>query len=229
MVKGLFMIAFVLCVELTGPKYSAYLGIAINIPFALGEMLLGLEAFFIRDWMHLQLVAYAPIILACLLYFILPESPRWLIATGKMDQARQIVIKGSEANQRPVTPEMLQGTLPATTAKKSLNVLDTLRPLPILWRSLNLYFQWFSVTFCYYGLSYGATNLLGDVHRNYLLVAFFEIPGYLFAMLTMDCWGRRPILSFCQVVAGLSCIISGFLLKNENMAIAQVSSLKKYA
>ena len=61
--KGLFMLAFVLCVEFTGPKYSAYLGIAINIPFALGEMLLGLEAYFIRDWMQLQLVAYAPIIL----------------------------------------------------------------------------------------------------------------------------------------------------------------------
>ena len=30
----------------------------------------------------------------------------------------------------------------------------------------------------------------------------------------MDCWGRRPILSFCQVIAGISCIISG-LLFNE--------------
>ena len=27
-----------------------------------------------------------------------------------------------------------------------------------------------------------------------------EIPGYLFCIFVMDCWGRRPILSFCQVV-----------------------------
>ena len=38
--KGLFMIAFVLCVEFTGLKYPAYLGNAINIPFAIGEMVL---------------------------------------------------------------------------------------------------------------------------------------------------------------------------------------------
>ena len=29
-----------------------------------------------------------------------------------------------------------------------------------------------------------------------------EIPGYIFCILVMDCWGRRPILSFCQVING---------------------------
>ena len=34
----------------------------------------------------------------------------------------------------------------------------------------------------------------------------------------MDCWGRRPILTFCQVVAGLSCILAGlmFLLIDDD-------------
>lgn len=31
-------------------------GIAIEIPFALGEMLLGLEAYYIRDWRTLQVM-----------------------------------------------------------------------------------------------------------------------------------------------------------------------------
>ena len=29
----------------------------------------------------------------------------------------------------------------------------------------------------------------------------------------MDCWGRRPILSFCQIVAGASCIIAGLMFE----------------
>lgn len=106
--KGLFMIAFVLCVEFTGPKYSAYLGIAIEIPFALGEMVLGLQAYFVRDWMQLQLLAYAPIILACLLYFVIPESPRWLLAAGKMEKAKQIVIKGGKSNGVDIPQDLLQ-------------------------------------------------------------------------------------------------------------------------
>ena len=61
------------------------------------------------------------------------------------------------------------------------------------------------------------------LHRNYLLVAFFEIPGYIFAMLIMDCWGRRPILSFCQTIAGAGCIAAGLLVGYEDLAWAQVS------
>ena len=38
------------------------IGIAIEIPFAIGEMILGLEAYFVRDWRTLQIIAYLPII-----------------------------------------------------------------------------------------------------------------------------------------------------------------------
>ena len=219
--KGLFMIAFVLSVEFTGPKYSAYLGVAINIPFALGEMVVGLEAYYLRHWVHLQLAAYAPIIVGCLLWFPLPESPRWLLSRNQADQARKIAQIGAKTNGVPLPEHLLKSPV-VEELSKPLNVLDTLRPFPILMRSLNLWFQWFSVTFCYYGLSFGSTNLLGDVHTNYFLTAFFEIPGYLFAMLVMDCWGRRPILAFCQLVAGVGCISAGLLAGHEDLAILQV-------
>ena len=61
--QAFFMVNFVLCVEYVGPKYTMLAGIIIEIPFALGELLLGLEAYFIRDWFTLQLVAHAPIAL----------------------------------------------------------------------------------------------------------------------------------------------------------------------
>ena len=67
-------------------------------------------------------------------------------------------------------------------------------------------FQWFSVTMCYYGLSFAATDLLGDPYTNALLSYAIEIPGYVFCIIVMDRWGRRPILSFCQILSGISCI-----------------------
>ena len=51
---GCFMVTFVLAVEFVGPKYTMIIGIAIEIPFAMGEMLLGLEAYLIGDWITLQ-------------------------------------------------------------------------------------------------------------------------------------------------------------------------------
>ena len=53
---------------------------------------------------------------------------------------------------------------------------------------------------CYYGLSFASTSLSGNPYSNFFLSVFIEIPGYIFCILVMDCWGRRPILSFCQVM-----------------------------
>ena len=53
-VKGLFVMAFIISVESVGAKFAAFIGIAINIPFAIGELILGLEAYLIRDWRTLQ-------------------------------------------------------------------------------------------------------------------------------------------------------------------------------
>ena len=38
----------------------------------------------------------------------------------------------------------------------------------------------------------------------------------------MDCWGRRPILSFCQLVSGIACIGAGLLAEQEDLIILQV-------
>ena len=67
----------------------------------------------------------------------------------------------------------------------------------------------------YYGLAFASTTLSGDPFTNFFLRSEYfylkspsltltpsvlvDIPGYLFCIIVMDCWGRRPILSFCQV------------------------------
>jgi hypothetical protein len=44
-------------------------------------------------------------------------------------------------------------------------------------------------------------------------------------MAVMDCWGRKPILAFCQILPGAACILAGLLVGNESMAPLQVGSL----
>ena len=97
---ALFMVTFVICVEYVGVKYTMLTGIVIEIPFALGELILGLEAYLIRDWVTLQLVAHLPILALLGLYFFVPESPRWLIAVGRIEEAKVIIQKGAEINGR---------------------------------------------------------------------------------------------------------------------------------
>ena len=217
---GCLMVTFVLAVEYVGFKYTMMIGIVIQIPFALGEFLLGVEALYIRDWFTLQLVAYLPWAILLGLWFIIPESPRWLIAVGRYEEAITIVNRAANVNNATVPRGLLDVTMasekedctqlePINDNKPSFK--DLFMPRFMAFRTLNMFYQWFAVTMCYYGLTFASVSLGGDPHTNYLLGVSIEIPAYMFCILVINCLGRRPILSFCQAIAGISCIISGFL------------------
>ena len=88
---------FNLVVELVGRKYKSKIGI-LQAPFAIGEVLVSFTAWMIRDWITFQIVVSAPLFLLLLLYFIIPESPRWLIATRRFDEAKEVLEKASRKN-----------------------------------------------------------------------------------------------------------------------------------
>merc|ERR1719431_2358172 len=99
---GCFMVCFVLVVEHVGYKFTMLVGIAIEIPFAIGEAILGVEAIFIRDWGTLQVVAYLPLLSLLGLWWLVPESPRWLIGSGQLDRAKEVIREVAQGNHREV-------------------------------------------------------------------------------------------------------------------------------
>ena len=62
-----------------------------------------------------QIYSSVPIFLLLLLYFITPESPRWLIANKRYGEARVIVTKAAKINRKHVPEEVLK--MPGMNAK----------------------------------------------------------------------------------------------------------------
>ena len=63
----------------------------IEFFFAGGSMLLACLAYYIRDWVWLQLAVSIPLSLFVLFFFIIDESPRWLLIKGKMKQFEKVI------------------------------------------------------------------------------------------------------------------------------------------
>ena len=78
---------------------------------------------------------------------------------------------------------------------KKPTFFDLFYPKTILFRSLNMFYQWFSVTMCYYGLSYASTSLLGNPYTNFSLSVFIEIPGPRFSTTFIT-----HMFSNCQII-----------------------------
>ena len=57
--------------------------------------------------MIFQLVAYTPLIIFLVVWFLVPESPRWLLAVDRKDEAVDIIRKGAKVNNRSVPEQVL--------------------------------------------------------------------------------------------------------------------------
>jgi len=211
---GTFMMTFNLALEYVGTKWRCLFGILIETPFATGGLVVGLVSWAgIRDWQTLSLVLSAPNILVLAYWWLLPESPRWLIAKNKEEKLMQVLENGAEVNGKP-KPEAKNLRISDSNSQKNVgkaNFLDLFRPLPILLRTGTMFLNWLVTTLCFYGVTSAAATLTPDLYTNYMLAIAVEIPAHFASYFLLDTLGRRHVLGLAQLLAGAACIAAGFI------------------
>lgn len=85
--------------EIVGTQWRAAITVLYQIPFSLGHMSLAGFAFLFRHWQHLQIAITLPSIILLSYWWVVPESPRWLLAFGRQRAACRILQKGANINQ----------------------------------------------------------------------------------------------------------------------------------
>ena len=208
---GIFLNAFTISIELVDIKYRQYLGLLINVPFAIGLMFVPMMAYFIQDWSLLQLTLACIGMAVTILGFFMPESPRWLLAKGKIDEVKYVLEKGAKINKRTIPEELILQLeqQPQSEEVKKLGFFSLFKGRAVLVNTLVMAFNWMAVNATYYGLTMIAVQLNGDVYINFFLSSLIEVPSYIFVTLVVDFWGRKPLLIFCLTLSGGSLVAAG--------------------
>ncbi len=90
---SMFTISFVLLLEITGPKHRVTAGNITAYSFSIGQMIIAGLAFYFKDWRKVQWVLALYILPFFIYYWLVPESPRWLLSVGRIDEARRVLVK----------------------------------------------------------------------------------------------------------------------------------------
>ncbi|XP_043197798.1 carcinine transporter-like [Amphibalanus amphitrite] len=216
---ALYQIPFILALELMGPAYRTFAGMVICVFFAFALALLAGIAYLCRHWFVLSLSLSVPWVLLASYYWIMPESPRWLIQNARLEEAERIVQKIAKVNKKPIPTNYLEGIkelnepdVPAEPAPVSMRCLVCGYP-NIRKKFLIITFSWTANAIVYNGLSYNATDLGVSDYLAFFISAMVEVPSYFIVMYTMERWGRRLSLCATMLLGGLACVSCIFVPK----------------
>ena len=142
----------------------------------------------------------------------LPESPRFLFARGRVDEADAVLraVEKSSGVESPVATEGLTAATPRSSPAAA-RVRDLFGPL-LRRRTAMLWILWFSMAYSYYGIFiWLPTLLIGQGYdetqsfRFILLITLAQVPGYFTAAYLVEKIGRRatlaPFMILCAVAS----------------------------
>ena len=164
-------------------------------------------AYFIRDWRTLHYVTTAFILPQVALWWLVPESPRWLITEKKWTKLRKVLKTAERLNKRPLPPNLIipdENASPIFESQieeakdrqvtEDLGAKDMLTQKTLRWRTIIMAVNWALVAMVYYGIGMSMTVLGGNIFLNFVLSAVLEIAGYVVCILISDYWGRKPVI-----------------------------------
>lgn len=105
--SGVYPLAFIIGVEMVGPRKREMTSIVLNYFYAVGEALLGLAAWLIEDWKLLQFTLSIPPLFFVVYFWLVPESVRWLLARNEHEKAGAIITRAAHVNHRELSVELM--------------------------------------------------------------------------------------------------------------------------
>ncbi|CAH1238341.1 SLC22A3 [Branchiostoma lanceolatum] len=215
---GVYLVNFVLAAEIVGPSRRTMVGTLDYVFFVLGYMVMGGIAYLIRTWRHLQLAISLSGILWIPLWCVVTESPRWLLAKGRTEEAREIVEKMAKTNgtdfPRALWEKMVESKdkLEETPENDQFySAWDLLRSPNLAKKSAIIFYNWAVINVVYYGLSLNTSALGGDDYISFFLSGLIEFPALLMSILVIEKWGRRLPHVLFMVGGGVACICTVFV------------------
>ncbi|XP_050418003.1 organic cation transporter protein isoform X2 [Patella vulgata] len=210
-IGGQGITTFILGVEIVGPSKRRFTGVMCNFSWCLGIFMVAMLGYYIRTWRYLHLAAAILTSQQLFYYFMVTESPRWLLTRGQLDKAQKLIKRAADVNKTIVSDVVLNNLrLPEQPPTANFWKLCSTRKLTA--RTLAIYFVWFTVSVTYFGIMLNLKFLVGNIYLNLFLTAIIEAVCYTIVTLVIDKLGRKKLICGCYSLQIISLIAVIFIL-----------------
>lgn len=201
------IMAYLIILEYIGPKYRTVLAnMTVAIFYALTVTAFPWIALVCGHWKTISLVTSLPLGLAVLTKFILPESPRWLISKGRVDEAIEKLLVIGRINKKEVSNKIIlqfESTITNFKEEENLSFLEIFRRPLLRKMYILICLEFMCCVIIFEGLVRSIGQLDFSFFVSFSLISFTELPSVLIVAFTMDYIGRRWL---CIFFMGISCV-----------------------
>ncbi|KAM9540832.1 solute carrier family 22 member 4-like isoform 1-T1 [Salvelinus alpinus] len=201
-----YVIAYVLGTEILSPGVRVvFSSLGVFLSSAIGYMLMPPVAYFIREWRWLLVPMAGSGLIYIPLWWVIPESPRWLLSQGRVEEAEAILRdaarrNGVEAPEVIFTPSEVEDALAMKDMKH--NILNVMRSSNMLSVTVLCSLLWMIISCGYFALILNTNNLNGNPYINCFLSGVVEVPAYFIALVLLRYCSRHLCQSSTLFLGG---------------------------
>ncbi|RVE54036.1 hypothetical protein evm_001439 [Chilo suppressalis] len=202
---GLGIISFVICMEAVGGKWRTTVPILYQLPFGFGSSIMAVLAYFLRDWRQLEFALATLSALFILYWFWIPESPRWLLATGQSDKALEVLRQAAIQNHRDGNLKIIRNSLPKCKGQKNtgLGFMAFFKLKNMRKKTLLLSANWFCTGLAFYAFSQYLGMIGGNIFLTVAISGIIYVPGGIVCLIVVAKVGRRATVWTFQVITAI--------------------------
>ncbi|CAG9857803.1 unnamed protein product [Phyllotreta striolata] len=211
-----FTMMYILVLEYVGPKWRTLVAnLSIAVFFTLAACVLPWIAYGLADWRMVCYATSAPLALAILTPFFVPESARWLVSQGKTEEAIKILKRIEKVNKMDVTEKVYDQfrsscakALKEEDADRTYTVIDLFKSPRLRKTTFILVTLWMAISLVFDGHVRNVETLGLDVFLTFTVATFTEFPADVFLIFVLDRWGRRWLAAGSMIVSGIFSLLA---------------------
>jgi SP family xylose:H+ symportor-like MFS transporter len=178
-------------------------------------------------WRYMLLSGALPAALFLLLLLIVPETPRWLVMKGRRDEARSVLLRltnDAEANQ-------VLNDIDASLSHTSTRLFAFGGLVVFVGVMLSVFQQFVGINAVLYYAPLMFKNMGASTDVSLLQTIIVGIANIVFtivALVTVDRWGRKPLLILGALVMAVSMITLGTLFHTQQVGTIALIAVIAY-
>uniref|UniRef100_A0A8C8BKS0 Major facilitator superfamily (MFS) profile domain-containing protein n=1 Tax=Otus sunia TaxID=257818 RepID=A0A8C8BKS0_9STRI len=205
-VSGILITTLALATEWAGVSSRPKAVLISHCFFAIGQMILAGLSYGIRNWRLLEIAGSAPMFALFFYIWVLPESARWLVTKGRIEEAKKVLQKAASINKRTIPPGLLEQLKPEAQTKSG-STLDLFRKKHLRKVTLIMLCTWFAGSLVYYGLSLNVTSFGLDIYLTQFAFGVVELAARYSCIFLLQWFGRKKTQAVVLLLSGLMCLI----------------------